>query len=338
MRKAWRTSVCGWLAAAAVTALPLAAQADDPAPPPAQAAQQAPPVATTGNILILPFTPVNPNDARPWIGRSIQDSLIADLTVSAPSRVLTSNDVANGDEQAVALGRRLGAHYVVVGSFVSSDPDLRITGKVIDVETAQPIGGLKVTGAPDQIFHLEDGIAMQVKSRLMPDVLAAQQRMAGQNAPPTQPAEGQYTGVQNGAPLSSYYSTYTYPAPSSYYDQYYYTSPAYYYGGPAYVDYPLWSYPYYYSPFFSFGFSFRDGFHHHDFDHGHFDHGHFDHGHFDGRTGFSGHGTFAGGSFSGRTFGGFSRSSGFSGGHSFGGGMHSGGSVGAHGGGGGGHR
>src|SRR5437588_8965831 len=101
MRKAWRTSVCGWLAAAAATALPLAASAADPPPAaPAQVAPDVPPVSTTGKILILPFSPVNPNDARPWIGRSIQDSLIADLTVSAPSRVLTSNEVANGDEQA----------------------------------------------------------------------------------------------------------------------------------------------------------------------------------------------------------------------------------------------
>src|SRR5690242_3728076 len=226
MRKAWRTSVCGWLAAAAATALPLMALAADPAPePPAQVAAAPAPVATTGRILILPFTPVNPNDARPWIGRSIQDSLIADLTVSAPSRVITSNETPNSDEQAIALAKRLGAHYVVIGSFASADPDLRITGKIIDVETGQPIGGLKVTGPPDQIFHLEDGIAMQAKSRLMPDVMAAQQRAATQNAPPTQPGEGQYTGVTGSmSPSTLYYSNYAYPseAYTPYYDNYYY--------------------------------------------------------------------------------------------------------------------
>jgi TolB-like protein len=292
----------------AAAALPLPALAVEQAPanpPPAQVR-----VETRGKILILPFAQVNPNDPRPWLGKSIQQSVAADLILSSPDRVIGTDEAATTIDQAVAIGRRMGARYVVMGSFISSDPDLRITGQVIDVETAQPISGLKVTGNPGQIFHMEDGLAMQVKSRLMPEVLQqqfAQQQAAQQNvAPPTQPIErdGQYTGVRtdgNEAP-QSYYSNYAYPVASdpAYYDRYYYsTPPAYYYGGPDY-----YGYPYAFSPFFGFGivsnFGFRD---HHGFDHhfgGGFDHD--GHGFHDGR-GFNGRSSIGGSSLAFRNVG-----------------------------------
>lgn len=278
MRKQWRTSVCGLLAAAAAAALPLSAFAADPvSPPPATQPVVAAPAQTHGKILVLPFSAVNPDDARPWLGKSIQESLIADLTVSAPSRVLSGGETAQTPKQAAEIARKAGARYVVMGSFTSTQQELRITGQVIDAQTEEPVAGLKVTGNPDQLFHLEDGIAMQLKAQVLPDVLAAQQ-----NGLPTQPGPGQYTGLQGEAgsmsPSSLYSSNYAYPYtgyPSADENRYYYTTPDYYYGGPGYVDYPLWSYPYCYTPFFSGiflsggfgfhhhhdGFGFHDGFH-----------------------------------------------------------------------------
>lgn len=269
MRKQWRTSVCGLLAAAAAAALPLSAFAADPvSPPPATQPVVAAPAQTHGKILVLPFNAVNPDDARPWLGKSIQESLIADLTVSAPSRVLSGDETAQTPKQAAEIARKAGARYVVIGSFTSAQQELRITGQVIDAQTEEPVAGLKVTGNPDQLFHLEDGIAMQLKAQVLPDVLAAQQ-----NGLPTQPGPGQYTGLQGEAgsmsPSSLYSSNYAYPYtgyPSADENRYYYTTPDYYYGGPGYVDYPLWSYPYCYTPFFS-GIFLSDGFgfhHHHD--------------------------------------------------------------------------
>ena len=289
MRKRWRTSVCGLLAAAATAALPLSVLAADPvATPPATQPVAAVAAQTHGKILVLPFGAVNPDDTRPWLGKSIQESLVADLTVSAPSRVVSGNETAQTPKQAAEIARKAGARYVVMGSFTSTQQELRITGQVIDAQTEEPVAGLKVTGNPDQLFHLEDGIAMQLKAQVLPDVLAAQERAGQQNGLPNQPAPGQYTGLQGEAapmsPTTPYYSNYAYPYtgyPSADENRYYYTTPDYYYGGPGYVDYPLWSYPYCYTPFFSgiflsggFGFHHHDGFGFHDgFHHGFDGHG-----------------------------------------------------------------
>ena len=36
-----------------------------------------------GTILLLPFAPLNQNDGPAWMGRSVEQSVMADLTVSA---------------------------------------------------------------------------------------------------------------------------------------------------------------------------------------------------------------------------------------------------------------
>ncbi|MDB5171889.1 MAG: hypothetical protein JWN51_662, partial [Phycisphaerales bacterium] len=54
----------------------------DPQPPavPAAAVPAFNPLnRTSGKILVMPFVAVNPNDTNPWVGKSVQQSLVADL-------------------------------------------------------------------------------------------------------------------------------------------------------------------------------------------------------------------------------------------------------------------
>ncbi|HEV2688575.1 MAG TPA: hypothetical protein VGV35_08475, partial [Bryobacteraceae bacterium] len=297
MTEAGRMIVCGWLAALAAAALPAATfaqvQTTEPATgpmrPPALLAPAAPRAAirATDKILVLPFAPLNPGDTQAWIGKSVQQSLVADLLVAAPHRIVNGEEPAATVEQAIAAAKKAGAGYVVMGTFLTTQDLIRVTGQIIDVSNGQPVSGLMVTGVPNQIFRMEDGLAMQVKATLMPDVLAAEEQAAQQQLaqqPPAQPTTndqnpGVRTDVGAATPTSTYYSVYAYPTPNNYMadtERYYYSYPStiysyntfnYDYGGMPFYGYSLFGYPYCYaSPFLGVGFGLGGfglgGYHH----------------------------------------------------------------------------
>ncbi|HEX4792540.1 MAG TPA: hypothetical protein VH370_02045 [Humisphaera sp.] len=286
MKKGCRFSVCGRLAALAVAVLPALAFADDtptqPASPISRPASGTITIRRTGKILILPFAAINPTDPQPWIGKSVQQSLVADLLVIAPNRVVTLDQVVGTVEDAAALARRVGAAYVVTGSFITSNNVIRVTGQVIDAHEGQALAGLMVTGIPDELFHMEDGLAMQVKGTLMPDVMVAeQQRLAQQGAatqPPSQPAAENNPPAGASWPGDTFRGNNANPPVDNFtadYDRYYFSYPSnvytyntYNYSGSGF-DYG-WSYPYYYaSPLLGFSFIGGVGHSHYYHDYGH---------------------------------------------------------------------
>ncbi len=157
--------------APAVNPAPAVSPAPDTQPKAESAPANSPatdPGPSNGKILVLPFEAVNPNESNPWLGKSVQQSLVADLMVSAPDRVVAADQPVSTVEAALAVGRREGARYVIAGGFVTSDRAVRITGQVLDTTNGHAISGLKATGDTGQIFRMEDGLAFQVKERLFP--------------------------------------------------------------------------------------------------------------------------------------------------------------------------
>ena len=275
MKEARPRIVCGWLAALAAAALPVATFAQLQATEPAAGPLRQPPllapavdraaIRPADKILVLPFTPLNPGDSQVWIGKAVQQSLVADLLAAAPKRVATAEEPAANIEQAIAAAKKAGAGYVVTGTFLSTADLIRVTGQIVDVTNGQPVSGLMVTGVPSQIFRMEDGLAVQVKSALMPDVLAAQEQAAQQQIaqqPPSQPTTNDQYSIGAATPTSTYYSVYAYPTPSNAFvadtERYYFSYPStiytyntftYDYGVPFY-GVGLFSFPYCYtSPF-----------------------------------------------------------------------------------------
>lgn len=118
-------------------------------------------------ILVLPFAPLNPTDPRPWVGKSIQQSVAADLTVTSPGRVISPGNVTATDaDSAIREAKRAGAAFVLLGSFVTAGDDLRVTGQVLDTATGKPVAAVKATGPAAELFTLEDGLAAQVRRRI----------------------------------------------------------------------------------------------------------------------------------------------------------------------------
>ena len=171
-------------ASASVSTAPVALAPATSSPAPATATNPLDdPRLIAGKILVLRFEAVNPNEANPWIGKSIQESLAADLLSLAPDRVVSADQAVPNVEAALSAAKQYNARYVIAGGFVTSNGVLRVTGQLLDTISGGAVSGLKATGDPTRVFQMEDTLAAQVKGQLFPDSLLAASR------PPAAPAQ-----------------------------------------------------------------------------------------------------------------------------------------------------
>ncbi len=70
--------------------------------------------------------------------------------------------------EAVGLGRTLGARWVVLGSFQSAGPRLRITAQCVAAESGNVLVTCRLDGGLDEIFALQDRIVAAVVDALGP--------------------------------------------------------------------------------------------------------------------------------------------------------------------------
>ena len=218
--------------------------------------------ATTGEqnrvLLILPFAPP-PQGGYAWIGKSIQQDLMADLTQGAPLTVIapSSEHPATDAREAVEAARSRDAGYVVYGQSQIAGNNLRVTGQLLEVPTAHPLAALKATAPIDNLFALEDGLAAQAAMALS--------RTLGGEAATSQPSLPQDAYVSQQAPNEIYPAPQ--PPPAAYYSYqepvYSYNSSDYYYPYSDYYAYPYWGW----GAWWGSDVFIVDRFHHHEPDH-----------------------------------------------------------------------
>jgi TolB-like protein len=109
------------------------------------------------------------------LGKGISSMMISDLS-SVPEIQLVERErmqdiVKEIDAQhtqyfdsttSVKVGKMIGAQYVVVGSFATVKPQMRIDTRVVSVETGQIVKTAQVTGDQDKFFDLEQKLADQL--------------------------------------------------------------------------------------------------------------------------------------------------------------------------------
>ena len=108
-------------------------------------------------IGVMPFTAIGPARGYEWMGKAIQRSLIADLSKMDGVQALEMKSPKSTDD----------VDWVVEGEFQILEPNLRITGQVIDVHGGEVIGGIKSSGGVRDLFALEDAAGMQIKRMLL---------------------------------------------------------------------------------------------------------------------------------------------------------------------------
>ena len=127
-------------------------------------------------VTVVPFSNISGDPADGWIGVGIAETVFADLdrlealsvvgsaSVLDPSR---RQDLDSGDQTAVRqLGRSLGASWVVAGGFQRVGEQLRITARVVAVETGTVVHNVKVDGALGELFALQDRLVEELGNGL----------------------------------------------------------------------------------------------------------------------------------------------------------------------------
>jgi tetratricopeptide (TPR) repeat protein len=107
-----------------------------------------------------------------WIGQALAESFTNRLLASGQANVFSQRQWAavlrerdiearsvRSDEDAREIGQQLGADQLVVGSFVASWPDIRISVRRLAIDGTRPLATAEVTGNLEDLPKLEGQLA-----------------------------------------------------------------------------------------------------------------------------------------------------------------------------------
>ncbi|HVT79274.1 MAG TPA: hypothetical protein VHM90_01345 [Phycisphaerae bacterium] len=224
--------------------------------------------ADNARVLVVPFSVLNVPESQQWIGRGVQENVVADFGRSGDFTPIAFQGQVLVEDNATAarLARNAQSPYAVRGAAQQVGGEIRITAQLIDAKTGDTLRTASVTGPSDNLLKMEDQLAAQLRGVATdPPATAGTATAAAPAAPMTpiiiQPSQPQVIVVQPQLNPGVSYSGYSYP----------YASNGYYPYAPAYAGYP-------YSPFYPglSSFSFiqfippnRGHDHSHDHDHDH---------------------------------------------------------------------
>ena len=182
--------------ASATAAMPLTASRSrtraQAAPPAGSPAPWADDATLSGSVAVIPFTNVSRDPADDWIGDGIAETVTADLeslgalTVIAQERVRAAagrlDESEFGDIMETALGRALGARWIVTGGYQRVDSQLRITARLVDTFSGLVARTVKADGTLSDIFKLQDRIATELTTDVRSNTMARRGSRVGSRA------------------------------------------------------------------------------------------------------------------------------------------------------------
>lgn len=121
------------------------------------------------SVAVLPFANLSGTASDGLLATGIADIVLHQLA-SRPDLQVTSRTSsfaahAPGDD-ALALGSRLNAHYLLEGSLQRSGPRLRVTAQLIDATTGRHVWSKRYDRMTQDVFAMQDEIAVEVATAL----------------------------------------------------------------------------------------------------------------------------------------------------------------------------
>ena len=130
-------------------------------------------------VAVMTFSNITGEPADEWIGSGIAETVTSDLkkvrglSVIGRERTFEAlKDLSTGalrdfDESiAIDIGRRLAASWILGGGYQRMAEMIRITARVIDVNTGEVIRTVKIDGNIKEIFSLQDKIVYELSKGL----------------------------------------------------------------------------------------------------------------------------------------------------------------------------
>ncbi|HOV91194.1 MAG TPA: CsgG/HfaB family protein, partial [Syntrophorhabdaceae bacterium] len=126
------------------------------------------------NILVYPFE--NTGDKRySWISAGMTHTVITDLANIRGIGVVSDADrkrimeeiklITSGltkEETMIKLGQLTGANIIFTGSYLVVGENIRVTAHLLNVETGKIESAIKIDGAIDKIFDLQDKVVLSL--------------------------------------------------------------------------------------------------------------------------------------------------------------------------------
>jgi adenylate cyclase len=132
---------------------------------------------TRPSIAVLPFQNMSGDPDQGYFADGIVEELIAALSQFQSLFVIARNSSCTYKGRAVDLrqvGRELGVRYVLEGSVRKSSDRVRITSQLIEAETAGHMWADRFDGKLEDIFELQDEVAMRVVGQIGPKIEQAE--------------------------------------------------------------------------------------------------------------------------------------------------------------------
>jgi DNA-binding winged helix-turn-helix (wHTH) protein/tetratricopeptide (TPR) repeat protein len=128
------------------------------------------PAATSDAIAVLDFNNVTGDADSAWLSAGIAETVTSDLRGLGRFRVVDRERVAEAERRSNGSFQRaaaeLEAPLVVVGSFQQQGDRIRITARIVNVQTGEAEADAKVDGPIAEIFELQDRIVTQFSKEL----------------------------------------------------------------------------------------------------------------------------------------------------------------------------
>ena len=126
------------------------------------------------SVAVLSFANLTGNGEDDWLGTGIAETVSADLrtveglTVVARERVHETLKRLGGSDEgaAVRVGRELGARWVLTGALQRSGDAVRVTARLVEVDSGNVAATVKIDGGLAQIFELQDRIVGELSASL----------------------------------------------------------------------------------------------------------------------------------------------------------------------------
>jgi TolB-like protein len=152
---------------------------DEPAPPPLIAAGDLPALPTKPSIVVLPFANLSGDPEQDYFA----DGMVVEI-VEALSRIKSIFVIAGGSSLSFKgkgvspqdAARQLGVRYVLEGSVRKAGTRVRIGVQLIDATDGAQIWTNRFEDTLDDVFALQDKVALAVAGKIEPTVQQAEVR------------------------------------------------------------------------------------------------------------------------------------------------------------------
>jgi TolB-like protein/class 3 adenylate cyclase/tetratricopeptide (TPR) repeat protein len=148
---------------------------------PIKPAPSALPLPDKPSIAVLPFQNMSGDAEQEYFVDGMVEEIITALSRIRWLFVIARNSTYTYKGQAVdvkRIGRELGVRYVLEGSVRKGGNRVRITAQLIEAETATHLWADRFDGSLEDVFDLQDKIAISVAGVIEPALRAAETRRA----------------------------------------------------------------------------------------------------------------------------------------------------------------